>query len=86
MAFHLQRKDPLGADEDVINVPSTGVEVMDNEVPFRERTVYRPGLLLRDGSAFGMLGVLDRNVRLLLQQFDADNEDGADGQRAGQSE
>jgi hypothetical protein len=35
MAFYFQREDPLGADEDVIDISVTSVDVMDDEIPFR---------------------------------------------------
>ena len=56
MALHFQRKDPLGTDQDVVDVSAVGVEIVDDEVSFRERFFQdRTSFLFRNGAALGLL-------------------------------
>src|SRR5574341_2324756 len=86
MAFHFQREDPFGADQDVIGIPAARVEIVDDEVSFWKPLDNRACFFLRNRPALGLLGVFQDDVSLLLKLLDAEQEKSANDQRTWKTE
>lgn len=58
VALHFQREDSLGTDEDVNDIPAAGVEIVDDEVPFRKPFYDRSCFFFRNGAGSACLACL----------------------------